>query len=169
MLLTNERLRALHNVNRWGGWLLRPYSVLEHTLIGADMLEAKGETSSIRPFLLHDMEESEFLGDVRTHHKAKYLTAKYNYDVERWKQAMCLEAGIYLSELSGGWVKYADHSMLYAEHLTVAAPGDPVLFKGKPLDDDVRRACAAIEVHAYRNLSMAIARFWELFNASGQR
>lgn len=167
-LLNDKRLHALHNVSRWGGWVKRPYSVLEHTLLGAELLMAKGELSSVRPFLLHDMEESQF-GDITTHNKRKFMNARYYATVNRWNAELCGEVGIHPSDLSGQYVKYVDHVMLHAEHIGVAMVGDPELFSDKPTTLDVRDRCVAIRDDKYTDVNHAIHCFWELFNASGQR
>lgn len=160
-LVNDKSLHALHHINRWGGWVKRPYSVLEHSILGAELLVAKGEDP--RPFLLHDFEEVAF-GDQVTHNKRRYMNARYHYDVDQWNAKMCAEQGITPSDLHSSSVKYVDHVMLHAEHLSVALIGDPVLFAAKPVTKDVTNRCVAIGFDAYRDVDYAIWRFWELYN-----
>ncbi len=163
LLLNNKRLHALHNVSRWGGWVKRPYSVLEHTLLGAELVIAKGLDP--KPFLLHDMEESEF-GDITTHNKRKFMNGRYYATVDRWNADLCAESGIHPSRLvCPELVKYADHVMLHAEHLSVAMIGDPTLFDHKPATPDVTSRCVAIRDDKYQDVEYATHCFWEFFNA----
>lgn len=162
MLLTNDRLRALHNINRWGGWLKRPYSVLEHTLIGAKFMVAQGQDP--KPFLLHDMEETEF-GDLVAPNKRRYTNGTYRFDVDRWVDRLCAEAGIHSSELNNMDVKTTDHMMAHAEHLVVASRGDPKIFGGLPITPEVRWIMRAIDDDMYRGSHLAVDTFWGLYNA----
>lgn len=166
MLLTNERLHALHNINRWGGWLYRPYGVLEHSVIGAQLLHEKGK--DCRPFLLHDMEESEF-GDITTPNKVKYTNGRYAREVDLWNADLCAEVGIHPSDLHSDDVNYVDYVMAHAEHLTVATRGDPAKYDHLEVNVDVNHAVRLIESTLYADRVRAAAKFWELFNASGQR
>lgn len=164
-LLTTERLYALHNVNRWGGWLHRPYGVLEHTVIGAQLL--RDTDKDCRPFLLHDMEESEF-GDITTPNKAKYTNGRYNREVDRWNAELCAETGVNVHHLHSDDVNYTDYVMAHAEHLTVATRGHPEKYDHLRINPDVSRACTLIVGKVYADPIRAVAHFWELFNASSQ-
>ena len=111
---------AAANVNRYNGWTSRPYSILEHSVIGAKIAIRKG--CSPKPFLLHDMEETEFT-DMITPHKVKYMNAKYHVDVAKWNAALCKECGLSPSALSSPMVKLVDAIMLAAETRSVTAKG----------------------------------------------
>ena len=165
MLLTNERLYALHNINRWGGWLHRPYGVLEHTVIGAELLHRNGK--NCRAFLLHDMEESEF-GDITTPNKAKYTNGRYAYAVDRWNAELCAETDVNIHHLHSDDVNYMDYVMAHAEHLTVATRGHPAKYDHLEINVDVRRAERLIQSTLYADRVRAAAKFRELFNASRQ-
>lgn len=166
MLLTNERLCALHNVNRWGGWLHRPYGVLEHTVIGAELLHRNGR--NCRAFLLHDMEESEF-GDITTPNKSRYTNGRYSHDVDLWNATLCAETDVNVHDLHCAEVNYMDYVMAHAEHLTVATRGDPDKYDHLEVNTDVNRAMHLIGLALYSDRVRAAAKFLELFNASGQR
>ncbi len=164
-VLTNERLHALHNVNRWGGWLHRPYGVLEHTVIGAELLHRNGR--NCRAFLMHDMEESEF-GDITTPNKSRYTNGRYARDVDAWNAVLCAETDVNIHHLHSAEVNYMDYVMAHAEHLTVATRGDDAKYDHLEINTDVNRACLEIESAVYADFVRAAAKFWELFNASGK-
>lgn len=133
-LITDDRLRALSRINRWGGWVTRDFSVLEHEVIGAMILRSKGEP--YKPFLIHDHEESEF-GDIIAPVKAICSTTTYLLRVDEFNTRLIRETGIVPD---GGWM---DQCMAHAEHLTVAVRGDPK-FNDMPLTNEVRQAVMMI-------------------------
>ncbi len=78
-IITKDRIAALGNINRWRGWTVRPYSVLEHTVIGVDAVRAHGMREDIqRQFLLHDLHESEICGDVPVPDKERYVNRAFH-------------------------------------------------------------------------------------------
>jgi hypothetical protein len=134
-LITEDRLRALAMINRWGGWVKRPYSVLEHTVTGARQLRDEG--LPWKEFLLHDLEESEF-GDIITPVKDLIPPGSIYYTrVARFNHKLHVETGIWPD---GGDM---DVDMAHAEHLTVAVKGDPK-YDARPMTDRVKRLCAEI-------------------------
>lgn len=114
-LITTERLCALARINRWGGWVRRDYSVLEHEVIGALTLRHFGHPYAA--FLLHDHEESEF-GDIVKPVKELCASTAYRIAVEDFDARLWAETGV---RPDGGWM---DEYMAHAEHLTVAIRGD---------------------------------------------
>lgn len=157
-LLTNDRLMALSRINRWGGWVKWDYSVLMHTVIGAERLQREGLPH--KPFLLHDFEESEF-SDVISPTKDLIPPGSVYYTrVARFNQRLYEETGM---RPDGGEM---DVDMAHAEHLSVASKGDPLSYAGRPVServDDLYRGILLMEdrhVH-----EVWIAAWWELWNA----
>lgn len=87
MIPLPEHIAPLARINRYNGWTSRPYVVMEHTLIGAYILDRSGfERDVVRAFLLHDGHEVEF-GDIvrpvkRKHLKLSFEKATFRYDVK---------------------------------------------------------------------------------------
>lgn len=84
-LLTKARIQALSRINRFNGWTSRPYSVLEHTVLGAAALErSDAHKDVVRAFLLHDVHETEFGDEVRPvqrdYPNPSLIQAKLDYD-----------------------------------------------------------------------------------------
>ena len=127
MILTDDRLKAMAMTNRWNGWLKRPYSVLEHTVIGAYAMDDKGmELMSVLGFLLHDMHESYIVGDVPRPDKEKYMTFAYHQDVRAFDHRLREEVGadeFWRDDL----VKAVDYDMLVWEHWNIATIDDPTV------------------------------------------
>lgn len=73
------RVKALGYINRWYGHTKRPFSVLEHTVIGAEVLTEMMNDSrdAVRYFLLHDLHESVIGGDMSTPDVAKYTNDRF--------------------------------------------------------------------------------------------
>lgn len=115
MLLTQERVEALSRINRFAGWTSRPYSVLEHSVIGATFA-----TSRVlkRAFLLHDMEESAF-GDIISPVKRRFMPAAYYEEVDAWNRGLAHETKVPYSAIDGEQVHHFDAVMLAAETRTI--------------------------------------------------
>lgn len=115
MLLTRERVQALARINRYTGWTSRPYSVLEHSVIGAKLV-LPGVVQ--RAFLLHDMEESAF-GDIISPVKRKYMPPQYYADVEAWVRDLAAETKVPYDAIDGDEVHILDATMMAAETRTI--------------------------------------------------
>lgn len=154
-LLCDERLAVLGRINRWGGWVHRNYSVLEHTVIGGVLLDRKGIDP--RPFLLHDLEESEF-GDIIAPVKALIPSdSEYHIQVFEFNCRLTHETGV---TPMGGMM---DQVMAHAEHLTVAIRGDR-RFDAEPTSPQVDEARDLINCGTYDNTPTAIRcfnRIWQ--------
>jgi hypothetical protein len=120
MLLTRERVEALNRINRFAGWTTRPYSVLEHSVIGAKLTTNR---TLQKAFLLHDMEESAF-GDIITPVKRKYMPPAYFAEVEAWVRDLAVETSVPFSAIDGDQVHMLDATMLAAEKRTIYAGHD---------------------------------------------
>lgn len=81
MIITDDRIRAANNIMRWRGWTTRRFSILEHMVIGAAVMRKFGVSEEAQLlFLLHDMHETEIIGDVPTPHKALYCNTQFKAD-----------------------------------------------------------------------------------------
>ena len=127
-LLTENRLRAMCHLSRWRGWTVRPYSVGEHTAIGASvMMWFKYERSAIRAWWLHDMHETEIVGDVPTPDKRMYMSDRYADDVQVFDWRVGQEAG--LDAVWPLWTstKHVDRKMLCIENDLIVTRRDDTL------------------------------------------
>jgi hypothetical protein len=57
--------RTLSMLNRYNGQTCRPYTVLEHSIRGAETFAELGEIRQAKAFLMHDAHEA-FIGDITT-------------------------------------------------------------------------------------------------------
>lgn len=127
-IATRERFTALCRINRWGGWTKRPYSVGEHTAIGAWVANwFKFRDDSIHHWWMHDMHETEIVGDVTTPQKHLYMNEMYFTDVADFDRQL----GLGLNFRDGWWgdatIKRLDRKMLLVENDLIAVNPDPEL------------------------------------------
>ena len=157
-ILTPARIRAMGNISRWGGWVSSPWSVLDHTLAGAILMRHQRRTAAeIRAWLLHDVEETAFMGDVPTPHKERYCNAEYYTDVRAFNAALAEETGVKISG-TVTLIKAIDEIMLRAEYATVSLKVDP-----EPrMDFDVVNAIAIIN-HSLISPSDRPVIFWQMW------
>lgn len=153
-LITDDRLWALARINRWGGWVHRDYSVLEHTVIGALTLRHFGHPYAA--FLLHDHEESEY-GDVLKPVKDLFASTAYHLVVDHYNMVLEQETGV---KPDGGWM---DGYMSHAEHLTVAIRGDRK-FDGVEPCLIVKFAASLIRNRAYADRKVCVNKWKELWH-----
>jgi len=93
-IITENRIIAASHINRWRGWLKRPFSILDHMVIGAEMLRYVGRPDHVvKKFLVHDMHETQFMGDITTPDKARYCNSRYHRDVADFDFALGDEMG----------------------------------------------------------------------------
>ncbi len=137
-MITRNHLVALSQMNRFNGWTSRPYSVLEHTVIGTKHALMTGETEAVaKAFMLHDMEEAVF-GDIVRPVKKVYMREGYFREVSRWERSLAEWAGCAAAQsaMHSVTVKNLDDAMLAAELHTVALvddadhPFDPIEHEG---------------------------------------
>lgn len=166
MLLTRERVVALSRLNRYCGWTTRPFSVLEHSVIGAKLTPNR---TLQKAFLLHDFEESVF-GDIISPVKRKYMPAAYYMDVEAWVRDLAVETKVPYSAIDGEQVHYLDALMMAAETRTIYVGENrhieakgwvaPIPLAGEGLCLWAERL---IESQAYAGEN-AITAFWQMFS-----
>jgi hypothetical protein len=93
-IITRERIVALSHVSHWRGWTKRPYSVGEHTAVGLHAMNwFKRPVEQMRRWCLHDIHETEVVGDVPTPDKREYMNEKYFTAVEEFDFRLGVEAG----------------------------------------------------------------------------
>jgi hypothetical protein len=176
MLLTQNRIRALSQINRFAGWTSRPYSVLEHSVIGAVLCAhhpwlCAHQPDVQRAFLLHDMEETVF-GDIISPVKHRYMSAQYYQDVGTWNRDLATETGVPLYLIESLSVKWTDAVMMVAEWQTVYVGEDryPEAFDWKPpvppnSEREIERAVEMINGEFYAG-DLAIKAFWHMWAGS---
>lgn len=114
-LLSASRVKALSRINRYNGWTSRPYSVLEHTVLGATAMLRMGKPQPlVRAFLLHDMHETEFGDEIRPvqrdYPNPALVRAKHEWDVRLFS-----ECGLHKSLIGCTDVINMDNLMLSFE------------------------------------------------------
>ena len=156
-LVTIKRIEALSMINRFNGWLDRPYSVLEHTVIGVTMLRHEdAHVDDQRGFLFHDIEESAFTDMIRPH-KEKYMTPLYDVDVAAWNLDLCSGHGMKLSQITSPLVAEMDNRMLAAEIKAVARVVDPKYPYNEHLHGDIY---SMIRMGSFSDRNDAVDGFW---------
>lgn len=84
-----NRINAAFHINRWRGWTHRPYSILEHMVIGTEVMADMGmPIEAQRWFLLHDMHETEIVGDVPTPEKTLYCNTAFHIACQDFDNAL---------------------------------------------------------------------------------
>lgn len=127
-IITLDRITAAANINRWRGWTKRPYSILEHMVIGTEAMEACGyPVSAQRMFLLHDMHETEIIGDVPTPDKRAYCNDTFHLDCEKFDADMYRLLGWSFTDADYMACRYVDNQMLIVENRYIASRGDKTL------------------------------------------
>jgi hypothetical protein len=128
-LLTLDRLHAAAHINRWRGWTKRPYSILEHQLIGAQVMTylVFPTTAEIRAFMVHDMHETEVIGDVPTPDKKKYCNAVFDIDCQEFDNRLGVELGLASMWWESKPVKWMDRQMLIVENAVMSTRPDTTL------------------------------------------
>ena len=87
--MDHQRLNAAANIARWRGWTSRHYSILEHMVIGTQILDERGASlPAQRMFLLHDMHETEVIGDVPTPDKKMFCNPLFHHACDAFDKQM---------------------------------------------------------------------------------
>lgn len=128
-LLTRERLEAAAHINRWRGWTKRPYSILEHQLIGAQVMSylVFPTTIDIRSFLVHDLHETEVIGDVPTPDKKRYCNTLFDMACEDFDMRLGAELNLPPMWWRNDPVKWMDKQMLLVENQILSTRPDAEL------------------------------------------
>ena len=156
-LITTKRIDAMSFINRYNGWTDRPFSILEHTVIGTTMLRHENaHEDDQRGFLFHDVEESAFTDMIRPH-KEKYMNDQYDIDVAEWNADLCAGHGMKLSQITSPLVTEMDDRMLAAEIKCIARITDPKHPYDEHLHGDIR---TMIQLKTFGTPDLAVAGFW---------
>lgn len=166
-LLTHDRLVSAAHINRWRGRTVRPYSVLEHTIIGAKlMLSGTVEDYSpvtIKCWMLHDLHETEIVGDVPTPDKRKYMNDLYFKDVLEFDMRIGRDCDMPKAWWDHPAIHTIDRLMIEAENYAVANSLDPSLTFNK--DDAAHQFIYKRIVLDARMETHEIALdFWRIWN-----
>lgn len=156
VLLTRHRIIQASHICRWNGRVWRHYSILEHTNIGALVLRELGyDHNAVKSFLLHDLEETEFCGDIPTPDKAIYMNADYFRDVREWDTRLHVECEV---EVDLDAVRMMDEIMVRAEYTTVSRRVDDA----PRTDANIRLARVLIDAGTYGTPEL----WWQLWDNS---
>lgn len=119
-----NRIIAAGNINRWRGWTRRPYSILEHMVIGTRVLHRLGAPKEAQIlFLIHDMHETEVIGDVPTPDKRKYCNELFHIDCQTFDAGLMDRYKVPLGHVTTGhWMmcEEMDRDMSIVEHAMIA-------------------------------------------------
>lgn len=165
-LVTHERIGALANICRWGGFTRRFYSVCEHSLIGALAARAARMDRDVQlGFLLHDFEESEF-GDKITPLKYRHSSTHYWIDVERFNEILCRQIKKPMELLDSTVVRSIDRQMAWAESNSVSLRPDPKYEPGGEVYPNRIGLWAKdmIESGIFRSRTHQVSRFMEFYH-----
>lgn len=115
-------LKALGYINRWYGHTKRPFSVLEHTVIGAEVLTKTmlDYRDVVRCFLMHDLHETVIGGDMSTPDVEHYTDDRFRdsramIDEDFWRMTGWPEPDKFAVMVS----KMMDETMAIVENETV--------------------------------------------------
>ncbi len=112
-----NRLRAAANINRWMGWTTRPYSILEHMIVGTETMDEMGlPLSAQRLFLIHDLHETEFVGDVPTPHKRLYCNQHFDAACDAFDADLIARYRLDVTPYDRFVAAAMDHRMARVEH-----------------------------------------------------
>ena len=127
-IVTQQRITALCNIARWRGWTNRPFSVGEHTAIGAAVMLWFGRPDThVKRWWMHDMHETEIVGDVPTPDKARYMNLDYETAIEEFDMRLGDQMGLGDFWWRDKAVKDFDRNMIIVENALIAMIGDPTL------------------------------------------
>jgi hypothetical protein len=159
MLLTRERINALSRISRFAGWTERTYCVLEHSVIGAVLLaEAGYDRAAQQSFLLHDVHETQFGGDITSPVKKEYMPNRYHLDVAAWDAELSRETRV---PLNVGINDRMDAIMAAAEMRTIFT-GTARAMIPDGCRDAVFRAMALIRCEDYAG-KHSVEAFWQMW------
>lgn len=163
MIITDERIRAANNVMRWRGWTTRRYSILEHMVIGAQVMRRFGLSNECQKlFLLHDLHETEIIGDVPTPHKLLYCNTQFRADCMSFDTALWAECDLMPTTRALDAVSAMDRHMAAVEHDRICTLSHDDVTSYDPHNPFHKAIAEAIRPsEPYNTISM----WWEMFNA----
>lgn len=160
-IITRERIIAMSHISRWRGWTTRPYSVGEHTAIGAFAADwFKRQREQCRRWWLHDFHETEIIGDVPTPDKKAYANADYYVAVEEFDMRLGIEAEcsefVWWNDIG---VKAIDRKMLLVENDLITLRKDPDL-PAPNYDDAMQKLMKDLITNATFSTSDRVVEYW---------
>lgn len=99
-LITPARIHAGSQIIRWRGWMTQPVDIIRHSIAMHDCLQMLHpfEYRSQAAALLHDLHETEIVGDVATPDKRVFMNDDYRDAVLRFDLELGHEAGLAYAE-----------------------------------------------------------------------
>lgn len=165
VIITPQRIDALNQINRWRGWTVRPFSVLEHTMIGWHVIDwFKWSDQAKRHWLMHDMHETEIVGDVPTPDKAAYMNAAYFQAVTEFDVTLAREVGFHMEWFDALPIKVTDRRMFIAENHLIASRADPTAPPYDDRDPMVKMMADLIRSETYAG-EAAVTAFWKAWGS----
>ena len=171
-LITTDRIRAGCNIIRWRGWMHNPVNIIQHSNnVARAILLMTGDKVLARAGLVHDLHETEYVGDVPTPDKARYMNSLYDEHVYNFDTAIAQEARIpTMLNYSGiGVIRWCHHETLRAadraaaivENRFYSARPDPTMTK---FDDTVIWHAKMREIYAESFTINHSEEWWELWD-----
>ena len=161
-IITENRIAAASHITRWRGWVNRSFSILDHMVIGAEILRFIGRSDRVvKQFLVHDMHETQFVGDITTPDKARYCNGQYHRDVTDFDFALGDEMG-WSGERwwMNAHVKSMDEIMKRVENVEVRVKALPEI---ELPNDEMVQIFREMETRV-RQMGGAQKHFWRLVN-----
>lgn len=95
-IITPDRIAAGANIIRWNGWMTTPISIIRHSVAMHDCILRLDPSATVaaRLALVHDLHETEIVGDVPTPDKRKYMNTMYFIAVYDFDVLLMREAGL---------------------------------------------------------------------------
>jgi len=125
-VITVGRVMAMSHISRWRGWTDRPFSILEHSMIGYEVATwFKWPEIECKKWLLHDVHETEIIGDVPTPDKKIYCNESYHAACGSFDATLSFEFDLPVTWMRSPYVKRMDRMMRDVEHDTIATIADP--------------------------------------------
>ncbi len=135
-IITPDRIVAGSRIIRWNGWMREPISIIRHSVAMHDCILRLGPEAKMaaRMALIHDLHETEIVGDVPTPDKRKYMNTLYHIHVADFDENVASEAGIPRMIGGAAWwsnsvLRTADKTAVIVEngHYVMPSAVDPNL------------------------------------------
>lgn len=142
--------------NRWQGQTIKDYTVLQHTVLGAHLCEAHAPADDKlkKFFVLHDVEEAAFMGDIRTLFKKAFTTDEYKATKRSFNRALHMQLNLPNFADYKEQVKLIDMTLLAAEYTTITCEYvemDDVIAEAldKAVPELFKFACRALRTNSF--------------------
>jgi hypothetical protein len=154
--MDDNRLKAAAHIARWRGWTKRHYSILEHMILGAAAMEDCGFSRDAQAwFLLHDMHETEVIGDVPTPHKALYCNDAFHADCDKFDRDLQYSYGLIITDAVRADVARVDEACAVVEYTLMSTRKHPDVpaYTGSALQKAIAERLRNKQPHAWTLVS----------------